>query len=621
MATPVDLSAAALTVIGDVSRISAAGFSGFFKKDCADLARKLSLLSHLVEEIKNSGKFSVDYDFRTDSSSLLASGFSDLNLVLHAAKELLSAANNFDDSELSGDGRTKKIFFQFQCVTGNLEKALANIPYDCFGISEEVVEQVDLIRAQLRRSVERYGGALDSIRASDQLQDKENNPSLSGKKLFENLHLRNIVYINAIILAGGCGITFRSSDEVTNLEKLQNLSTSSDVNVAKDSPSKDSLVIPDEFRCPISLEIMRDPVIVATGQTYERVYIQRWVDGGNTTCPKTQQKLKNLTLTPNFVLRNLISQWCEEHKIEHPMPLVNGRIKQSDGTFRDVTADIIAIGDLVRKLSSLSIEERRAAVAEIRSLSKRSTDNRILLAEAGAVPILVKLLMFNDRQIRDNAVTCLLNLSIYGNNKGLIMLADAVPSLVEVVASGSAEAKANAAATLFSLSLVDENKIIIGGELGAIPALVDLLRDGNPEGKRDAATALFNLCMYQGNKGRAVRAGIIGALMKMLTDSMEDEALTILSILVGHHDAKAAIGKTSMIPALVDRLRRGGLPRNQENAAAILLSLCKRDEGNREFLIRLGAVVPLSEIADSGTERGRRKAAALLEVLRQVRRR
>ncbi|XP_051146327.1 U-box domain-containing protein 10-like isoform X2 [Andrographis paniculata] len=602
MATPVDLSAAALTVIGDVSRISAAGFSGFFKKDCADLARKLSLLSHLVEEIKNSGKFSVDYDFRTDSSSLLASGFSDLNLVLHAAKELLSAANNFDDSELSGvimDGRTKKIFFQFQCVTGNLEKALANIPYDCFGISEEVVEQVDLIRAQLRRSVERYGGALDSIRASDQLQDKENNPSLSG----------------------GCGITFRSSDEVTNLEKLQNLSTSSDVNVAKDSPSKDSLVIPDEFRCPISLEIMRDPVIVATGQTYERVYIQRWVDGGNTTCPKTQQKLKNLTLTPNFVLRNLISQWCEEHKIEHPMPLVNGRIKQSDGTFRDVTADIIAIGDLVRKLSSLSIEERRAAVAEIRSLSKRSTDNRILLAEAGAVPILVKLLMFNDRQIRDNAVTCLLNLSIYGNNKGLIMLADAVPSLVEVVASGSAEAKANAAATLFSLSLVDENKIIIGGELGAIPALVDLLRDGNPEGKRDAATALFNLCMYQGNKGRAVRAGIIGALMKMLTDSMEDEALTILSILVGHHDAKAAIGKTSMIPALVDRLRRGGLPRNQENAAAILLSLCKRDEGNREFLIRLGAVVPLSEIADSGTERGRRKAAALLEVLRQVRRR
>lgn len=27
-----------------------------------------------------------------------------------------------------------------------------------------------------------------------------------------------------------------------------------------------SLVIPDEFRCPISLELMKDPVIICTGQ-------------------------------------------------------------------------------------------------------------------------------------------------------------------------------------------------------------------------------------------------------------------------------------------------------------------------------------------------------------------
>jgi len=30
--------------------------------------------------------------------------------------------------------------------------------------------------------------------------------------------------------------------------------------------SQSSLVIPDDFRCPISLELMRDPVIVSTGQ-------------------------------------------------------------------------------------------------------------------------------------------------------------------------------------------------------------------------------------------------------------------------------------------------------------------------------------------------------------------
>lgn len=36
----------------------------------------------------------------------------------------------------------KKIVFQFQCVTWKLEKALANLPYDHFEISEEVQEQV-----------------------------------------------------------------------------------------------------------------------------------------------------------------------------------------------------------------------------------------------------------------------------------------------------------------------------------------------------------------------------------------------------------------------------------------------------------------------------------------------
>jgi hypothetical protein len=36
--------------------------------------------------------------------------------------------------------------------------------------------------------------------------------------------------------------------------------------------------IPADFRCPLSLELMSDPVIVASGQTYERTYIQQWLD-------------------------------------------------------------------------------------------------------------------------------------------------------------------------------------------------------------------------------------------------------------------------------------------------------------------------------------------------------
>ncbi|KAK9282494.1 hypothetical protein L1049_005413 [Liquidambar formosana] len=47
--------------------------------------------------------------------------------------------------------------------------------------------------------------------------------------------------------------------------------------------------IPPYFRCPLSLELMLDPVIVASGQTYERASIQKWLDHGLNICPKTHQ--------------------------------------------------------------------------------------------------------------------------------------------------------------------------------------------------------------------------------------------------------------------------------------------------------------------------------------------
>ncbi|KAL6957998.1 U-box domain-containing protein 11 [Sarracenia purpurea var. burkii] len=568
-------------------------------------------------------------------------------LELSSLKYYLFRHLNFSPLLFCGfkDVSAKKICFQFQCVTWKLEKALGNFPYDQFDISEEVQEQVELVRAQLRRATERYGGPLSSTilsRALSQSLDKEIELQPPNQRVMGSLCVENIgnidrefeVKVTPVPNGNGsqshCGHQINCESEgprnlfaSSKLCPQSNIYAGGELNTTnshlEDNKKADSPVIPIDFLCPISLELMRDPVIVATGQTYERSYIQRWIDCDNTTCPKTQLKLQNLTLTPNYVLRSLITQWCAKHNIEQPMTLTNGRIKKSDGSFRDVSGDIAAIEALVRKLSSGSVEECRAAVAEIRSLSKRSTDNRILIAEAGAISLLVNLLTADDCLTQENAVTSILNLSIYENNKGLIMLANAIPSIVQVLRAGGMEARENAAATLFSLSLADENKIIIGAS-GAIPALVELLETGSTRGKKDAATALFNLCIYQGNKGRAVRAGIITALLKMLTDSsncMMDEALTILSVLASHQEAKVAIVKASIIPVLIDLLRMG-LPRNKENAAAILLSLCKRDTENLACMGRLGAVIPLTELAKSGTERAKRKATSLLEHLRKL---
>ncbi|WCJ33527.1 U-box domain-containing protein 11 [Euphorbia peplus] len=615
-----------LKLLSDILAISSPSNAHHFtfKKDCTDLLRRISLLTHFFEELTDFKDASLPLDASGSSCSSSSSNwFSDLLAALQAAYRLLLAASAFK-SVNDSDEAAKKISIQFHSVTLKLEKALSNLPYDQFNISEEVQEQVALVRSQLRRATDRYSSmnmrmiSFPMAEPADGEVDKGNRMTRSAQ--FKKNSAMNDEIIDRVDSISECDELKNDTDPVAHESK--EVDSSKNDNLAsknvEDLKKPDAPAIPDDYLCPISLELMRDPVIVATGQTYERSYIQRWIDTGNATCPKTQQKLEHLTLTPNYVLRSLIMQWCAQNHIEQPSGLANGRIKKGDGSFRDVNGDIVAIQALVRKLSSRSKEECRAAVSEIRSLSKRSTDNRILIAEAGAIPVLVNLLTSEDVSIQENSVTAILNLSIYESNKAMIMLAGAIPSVVQILRAGSAEARENAAATLFSLSLGDENKIIIGAS-GAIPALVELLENGTPRGKKDAATALFNLCIYQGNKGRAVRAGIIPALQKMLTDPrncMADEALTILSVLASNQDAKIAIVKASTIPVLIDLLRTGQ-PRNKENATAILLSLCKRDPENLGCISRLGAVIPLMELAKNGTERAKRKASLLLEHLQK----
>merc|ERR1712098_58958 len=48
--------------------------------------------------------------------------------------------------------------------------------------------------------------------------------------------------------------------------------------------------IPNEFLCPIRMEIMCDPVFASDGHTYEREAIETWLKDHNTS-PKTNAKL------------------------------------------------------------------------------------------------------------------------------------------------------------------------------------------------------------------------------------------------------------------------------------------------------------------------------------------
>ena len=71
----------------------------------------------------------------------------------------------------------------------------------------------------------------------------------------------------------------------------------------------------EQLTCPITYELMTDPVTAADGQTYERHAILQWFEkkGSVTpTSPSTNEPLKDTTLHPNIMLRSLARQLFPE---------------------------------------------------------------------------------------------------------------------------------------------------------------------------------------------------------------------------------------------------------------------------------------------------------------------
>uniref|UniRef100_A0A8C7ARR0 WD repeat, SAM and U-box domain-containing protein 1 n=1 Tax=Neovison vison TaxID=452646 RepID=A0A8C7ARR0_NEOVI len=72
--------------------------------------------------------------------------------------------------------------------------------------------------------------------------------------------------------------------------------------------------IPDEFLCPITRELMKDPVIASDGYSYEKEAMENWISKKKRTSPMTNLVLPSVVLTPNRTLKMAISRWLETHQ-------------------------------------------------------------------------------------------------------------------------------------------------------------------------------------------------------------------------------------------------------------------------------------------------------------------
>lgn len=635
-------------------------------RNISSMIRRVKLLSSLFEEIQETNG-------SLPPSSILC--LTELFSVIRRVKFLMQSCK--DGSSLWGLMQTEFVSNHFHVLVKEMGRALDILPLSLLNVAADIREQVELLHKQAKR-VELFTDLKELQKREELLQlMARNNEKTSKRKgspdfaelkeILNSIGLRNpldyeeenlkleteaqkqagtggLIVVsninNLISLVSYCkSILFSDEESEKTKQDSKHLSKSTSnrlYNIHHSSSSSCSqsmsLNIPDEFRCPISLDLMKDPVIVASGHTYDRNSIAQWINSGHHTCPKSGQKLIHMALIPNYALKSLLQQWCQENNI----PLADSernsdsKRKQCENAVDHISATKVAADAvkmtaefLVGKLATGSLEIQRQAAYELRLLAKTGMDNRRMIAEAGAIPFLVTLLCSQDPRIQENAVTALLNLSIFNNNKILIMAAGAIESIIDVLESGKTmESRGNAAAAIFSLSMIDDFKVAIGARPRAIPALVGLLKEGAPTGKRDSATALFNLAVYNANKANVVVSGAVPLLIELLMDDkagITDDALAVLSLLLSCSEGLEEIRKSRvLVPILVDLLRFGS-PKGKENSLTLLLGLCKdgeyREEVARRLLMNPRSIPSLHSLAADGSFKARRKADALLRLL------
>ncbi|XP_047058561.1 U-box domain-containing protein 16-like [Lolium rigidum] len=479
-----------------------------------------------------------------------------------------------------------------------------------------VLALIDEIEREIVPGRDRLEGILEEVGVNDPASCSDEIETLEreiGDRASERWTPAMIALVGLLRYAK-C-VLFSATPRPSSSDSKSDDSADADADVESPAP-------PMDLRCPISLDLMRDPVVAASGQTYDRESIDRWFNSGKSTCPKTGQVLTSLDLVPNKSLKNLITKWCRENGVAME-PCEASKGEQAQATAANKAALEVArmtASFLVKKLSAtFSPDAASRVVHEIRLLSKSGSDQRAFVGEAGAVPMLVPLLYSEDAGLQLNAVTALLNLSILEANKKRIMHADgAVEAVAHTMGPGGAtwRAKENAAAAVLSLASVHTYRRRLGRNASVVERLVELARAGPKSTKKDALAALLSLAGERENVGRLVEAGVAEAALSAV--SGEETAAAVLAALAKRGGAEAIVGIDGAVARLVAEMRRG-TEWARESATAALVLLCRRlgARAVAQVMAVPGVEWAIWELMGTGTDRARRKAASLGRICRR----
>ncbi|PPR86391.1 hypothetical protein GOBAR_AA34297 [Gossypium barbadense] len=491
---------------------------------------------------------------------------------------------------------------QFRIMIRGLATGLDVFPLSTVDMSNEAKDLVELIIRQVRKASfdpdpDDKKAVKDLMRIMNHFEEGIAPDPIEIRRILDHLGIDKWSSCNKEVkfLDSEIGTEFSNGENITKLELLCSLMgfmsycrcvifdtvdfESQHLNGQCSNISKDLKGINvDDLKCPISLEMMSDPVTLSSGHTYDRCSILKWFRSGNATCPKTGEKLTSTELVPNLVLKGMIQQYCAENGI----PVVVSRGKNRDisrtvmaGSSAGEGAMKMLAGFLINKLVNGSREEMNKAAFEIRVLTKTSIFNRV-------------------------------GLIVHVLRKGLKI-----------------EAQQHAAATLFYLASDEENRVLIGENPEAIPGLVELVKNENHHCKRNALVAIFGLLVHPENHWRVLASGVVPLLLNLLRDSEREDLVTdslaILATLAEKIDGTVAILRRGALQLLVGILDTCTSRTGKEYCVSMLLALCVN--GGLDVVARLVKIPSLmgslySQLSE-GTSRASKKASAIIKILHQ----
>ncbi|CAA7410888.1 unnamed protein product [Spirodela intermedia] len=394
----------------------------------------------------------------------------------------------------------------------------------------------------------------------------------------------------------------------------------------------DGSEIPPFFVCPISLQVMEDPVTLCTGVSYDRESISRWLSAyRQATCPVTNQPIADKTLTPNTTLLRLIHSWAAaKAATTHRLPLAAAPPR----AVVDVSAILALAGELRRPEGQLS------AMRRIKELVQENGEYRDFMEETGVTSLVSQLvtkppppegcgsLLNNAVAISDEATSLLYLMSPPAailKKLSEIRNGELIRSLSSILQRGSYQARVHSILLLRTIFMAVDGNFKADLQADLFDGAVEILKDQNCDRAASVAalSVLAEVAPHGRNRVKAVESGAVAALVELLAEEKGEgrkcEAmLALLEQLSRRAEGRAAlVSHAAGVAAVAGKLLSGSAAADGK-AVRILLLLCRSCGGRAlvEEMAAVGATEKLVALArqQEGNSKTREKAKEILAI-------